>query len=280
MLERRLLLVTGKGGTGKSAVAASLALAAGRRGLRVLALAMDDGSGLARHLRAGPPGPLPQRTGDVSIARVDPGAALDQYLRLRIRVPRLAAVGRAFAAIAETVPGVRDTVMIGKVIFESTRSRWDLVVADAPPTGQVLSYLGAPATIAGLVPTGAVRDQAHWMEATLRDPRHSAAIVVATPEDLPVVEAAGFAADIAHTGSIPLGAVVANRVLPAADFDEVAAAATSGPAAAAARLHLALVAAQQRHLAALSPTRTIPYFFGVHTPGETAESIADLWEAR
>ncbi|HAX82920.1 MAG TPA: hypothetical protein DCY40_10190, partial [Actinobacteria bacterium] len=220
MLERRLLLVTGKGGTGKSAVAASLALAAGRRGLRVLALAMDDGAGLARHLRAAPPGPLPERIGDVAVARVDPGAALDQYLRLRIRVPRLPAVSRMFAAMAETVPGVRDTVMIGKVIFESTRSRWDVVVADAPPTGQVLSYLGAPATIAGLVPTGAVRDQARWMEATLRDPRHSAAIVVATPEDLPVIEAAGFAVDIARTGSIPLGAVVANRVLPAADFDE------------------------------------------------------------
>jgi anion-transporting ArsA/GET3 family ATPase len=100
VLERRLLLVTGKGGTGKSAVAASLAIAAGRRGLRVLALAMDGGAGLARHLRADPPGPTPQRCGDVFIAAVDPGAALDQYLRLRIRVPRLAAVSRIFAAMA------------------------------------------------------------------------------------------------------------------------------------------------------------------------------------
>jgi len=277
VLERRLLLVTGKGGTGKSAVAASLAIAAGRRGLRVLALAMDDGAGLARHLRADSPGPLPRRCGDVSIALVDPGAALDQYLRLRIRVPRLAAVSRIFAAMAETVPGVRDTVMIGKVIYESTRSRWDLVVADAPPTGQVLSYLGAPATIAGLVPTGAVRDQAHWMAQTLKDPRHTAALVVATPEELPTIEAAGFVADIARTGSITLAAVVANRVLPAADFGDPGPDAT-GPGAAAARHHLALVAAQQQHLATLAPTRTIPHLFGVRTPGETAELIADLWE--
>jgi anion-transporting ArsA/GET3 family ATPase len=277
VLERRLLLVTGKGGTGKSAVAASLAIAAGRRGLRVLALAMDGGAGLARHLRASPPGPLPQRCGDVSIALVDPGAALDQYLRLRVRVPRIAAVGRVFAAMADTVPGIRDTVMIGKVVFESTRSRWDLVVADAPPTGQVQSYLGAPATIAGLVPSGVVRDQASWMANTLADPVHSAAVVVATPEELPAAEAAGFVADVARSGAIPLAAVVANRVLPAADFPPPAPGDT-GPAAEAARLHLALVAEQGRHLEALAPTRTIPHLFGVHTPGETAERIADFWE--
>ena len=274
VLDRRLLLVTGKGGTGKSAVAASLAIAAGRRGMRVLAISMDRGDGLARHLALPHLEPTPQRHGDVHAALVDPGAALDEYLRLRMRMPRLTAVSRVFAAVVDTVPGVRDTVMIGKVVFESTRTRWDLVVADAPPTGQVRSFLRAPATIAGLVPGGAVREQAAWLGSVLADPGHSGAVVVATAEELPVTEAAAFGVEVEADGTMPLAAKVANKILPEADFGTRAAA---GPEGEAATLHRALVERQTRHLAAFSADHTIPYLFGMHTPDETAERIADRW---
>ncbi len=275
MLNRRLLIVTGKGGTGKSAVTASLAIAAGRSGKRVLALAMDRGNGLARHLRAGALQAMPQRLGDVHAAVVDPAAALDEYLRMRMRVPRLAAVSRIFAAVVETVPGVRDTAMMGKVVFESTRSRWDLVVVDAPPIGQVSSFLEAPTTITRLVPGGAVRDQSEWMRSVVADAAHTSAIVLATPEDLPVLEARMLAADLAAKRTVAVEAVIANKVLPEADF----AAVTTGDATAeAALLHLALTAQQQQHLQQLTADRTIPFLFGMRTESETAEQIADLWE--
>ena len=278
VLNRRLLLVTGKGGTGKSAVAASLAVAAGRRGLRVLALAMDHGAGLARHLRVTTLGPAPQRCGDVHVAVVDPVAALDEYLRMRVRVPRLAAVSRVFAAVVETVPGVRDTTMIGKVVFESTRPRWDLVVADAPPTGQVSSFLEAPATIAGLVPGGAVRDQAAWMRSVLADPQHTGLVVVATPEELPVTEAKSFMAGVTASRIAAVVASVANKVLPAPDFDGSALAGTTDSSGRqAGALHLALIERQQGHLMDLKADRTIPFLFGMRTAGETTERIADLW---
>jgi anion-transporting ArsA/GET3 family ATPase len=273
VLDKRLLVVTGKGGTGRSAIAASLALAAGRRGRRVLALALDDAHGLAAHLGAEMPGTTPHRHGDVHIALVEPASALHEYLRLRVRVPRIGAVSRLFSAVVETVPGVRDTVVMGKAVYESSRPRWDLVVADAPPTGQVLSLLTAPATIAGLVPSGAVREQASWLAETLADPEHTGVVVVATPEELPVLEAIDFTA--ASATVIPGVAVVANRVLP--ELPEVAG--LTGVAAEADLHHRLLAAAQQPHLARLSPTNRIPLLFGMHTPAETAARIADLWGA-
>jgi anion-transporting ArsA/GET3 family ATPase len=273
VLNRRLLVVTGKGGTGRSAIAASLALAAARRGRRVLALALDDARGLATHLGAEMPGTTPHRHGDLHIAGVEPGAALDEYLRLRVRVPRLGAVSRLFAAVVETVPGVRDTVVIGKAVYESSRSRWDLVVADAPPTGQVLSLLTAPATIAGLVPGGAVREQASWLAKMLADPEHTGAVVVATPEELPVLEAIDFSA--ASLAVISQVGVVANRVLP--ELPEVIG--LTGVAEEADTHHRRLSGAQQPHLARLSPTSRIPMLFGMHTPAETAARIADVWGA-
>jgi len=277
VLERRLCVVTGKGGTGKSAVAASLAIAAGRRGMRVLALAMGSGDGLARHLGATRLGPEPEAFGDVHAAFVEPASALDEYLRHRIRIPHLGAVARVFAAVVDTVPGVRDTVMIGKVVHESTLPTWDLVVADAPPTGQVQSYLGAPATIAGLVPGGAVREQAAWLRSLLEDRNHTGVVVVATPEELPVTEAVAFRDGI--TASVAVTAVIANKVLAEAGFDAAAILSSApGPALDAARFHLALAEVQHRHLAALRPDRAVPLLFGMHTPEETAARIADLWE--
>lgn len=274
-----MCLVTGKGGTGKSAVAASLAIAAGRRGMRVLALAMGSGEGLARHLGASRIGPEPEAFGDVHAAVVEPAAALDEYLRHRLHLPHLGAVARVFAAVVDTVPGVRDTVMIGKVVHESTISTWDLVVADAPPTGQVQSYLGAPTTIAGLVPGGAVRDQAAWLRSLLENPKHTGVVVVATPEELPVTEAVAFREEMAARPEVM--AVIANKVLPEAGFDVAAIEGLApGPPLDAARFHLALAAAQQRHLDELRPDRTVPYLFGMHTPDETAARIADLWELR
>lgn len=219
----------------------------------------------------------PQRLGDVHAAIVDPAAALDEYLRMRMRVPRLAAVSRIFAAVVETVPGVRDTAMMGKVVFESTRSRWDLVVVDAPPIGQVSSFLEAPTTISRLVPGGTVREQSEWMRSVVADPVHTGAIVLATPEDLPVLEARTLAAEVAANGTIAIQALVANKVLPEADF---AATTTGDPTGDAASLHLALAAQQHEHLHQLAADHAIPFLFGMRTESETAERLADFWENR
>lgn len=277
MDDRRLLLVTGKGGTGRSAVAAAVALDAARRGRRVLALALDAGIGLAAHLGLPPLTATPTAAGDIAAARVDPAAALDEYLRLRIALPGVTAASRVFAAVAETVPGVRDTVMLGKVVHEAARGPWDLVVADGPPTGQVTSYLRAPETIAGLVPSGTVRSQADWMAATLR--AIGGLVVVATPEELPVMEARELLAEVAD-GVIPVAAVVANRVVEDVGVTAAAAAAERDLVRrAAARHDLAIRDRQAGHLDTLGPDRRLPLLFGVHRPAEVASRLAASWRA-
>lgn len=281
MLDRHLLIVTGKGGTGRSAIATSLALLAARQGRRVLAVAMTDTLGLSSHLRTGRLGPetVEVRPGLAAVA-IDPGAALDEYLRIRLRVPRVAMMTRAFRVLAETVPGIRDTVLIGKVLWEAARSEWDLVVADGPPTGQVLSFLRAPTTIEGLVPAGRVRDQAAWMRLMLADRRRTGIVLTATPEELPVTEAVETGAILREEGLADVVAVVANRVLPALVVDRaLVEAEPPGPRRDAALLHLDVANRQGLQLAALRPDHALPLLFGIRTPGEVASRLADLWDS-
>lgn len=280
MLDRRLLIVTGKGGVGKSALTAAAALHAAKQGRQVLAVGMTDPIGLGTHLRVASLGPDPRqvRPGLHALA-VDPASALDEYLRLRIRVPRIAPVTRAFKVLAETVPGIRDTVVMGKVLYEAMRPQWDLVVADAPPTGQVLSYLRAPSTIESLVPSGRVRDQAGWMRRILGDPALCGIVVAATPEELPVAETRETVEALQRESLVEVAGVVANRVLPRLSIstDRIASE-PPGPRRDAAALHLEIQAVQERHLGRLSPALSFPLLFGVWTPGEVASRLSDLWE--
>src|SRR5690606_34105822 len=155
----RHVLDLGKGGVGKSAVAAAYALAARRRGERVLAIDMLDGGGLGAHL--GEPDltfePRPIGEG-LHASTIDRAEALLEYLRVQVGIPALATIGpaaRAFDALASTAPAIREVVTIGKVLWEVKRGVWDLVVADAAPTGQIGSYLRAARTGAGDAPGGA-----------------------------------------------------------------------------------------------------------------------------
>lgn len=276
MLDRRLLIVTGKGGVGRSAVTAALALAAAARGARVLALAMEDGRGLARHLGRQRIGTEPVPKAGVHAAAIDPTEALDEYLRLRTRAPRIGAVTRVFSAVAESVPGVRDTIVTGKVIFEATRDRWDLVVTDAPPVGQIMSYLQAPATIEGLVPSGAVREQATSMRDTLANPRHTGIVLVATPSELAVSEATEAAAAVTAEG-ISVAARIANMTVDGVGDSSGLAGEPPGPRLDAARFADALRAEQTPHLASFAPDLVLPLVLGSEGAADTARALAERW---
>lgn len=279
MLERRLLIVTGKGGVGRSALSAAAALNAAKHGKRVLAIGMTDATGLGSHLRAPGLGPQPWlvRPGLYALA-VDPAAALDEYLRLRLKVPRFGPATRAFRVLAEMVPGIRDTVVMGKILYEATRDHWDLVVADAPPTGQIMSYLRAPTTIESLVPSGRVKEQASWMRETLDDPELTRLMIAATPEELPVAETAETLSALKAEGLVGSIGVVANRVLPPLAIP--AARIAREPAGArrdAAALHVEVQAAQAVQLDRLRPEMRFPLLFGLRTPGEVASRLSELW---
>ncbi|HWB89382.1 MAG TPA: ArsA family ATPase [Acidimicrobiia bacterium] len=278
MLDKRLVLVSGKGGAGKSAVAAGLALLGQRRGLRVLAIAMEPAGGLATHFGTNELTFTPRevRPG-LHAMRMVRSEALLEYLSIQLRLPgmgRFGAVARAFDALATAAPAVREIVTIGKILWEVKEERWDVVVVDAPPTGQISSYLQAPVTISELVTTGRISGEAEWMAGTLADPDATAMVLVTLPEELPTAETRETIDWVKRSGVVPDPTVIANRVL--APVTEEGATGIVGDMVA---LHRSLWAEQQVWLTKLPPDLSLPYLFGLFTPGEVAAHMSDELEA-
>ena len=186
---------------------------------------------------------------------------------------------QALSVLAETAPGVREIVTIGKPVFEMWQGNYDVVLVDSPPLGQLFSYLRAPTTIADLVPAGPIRSQAERMSSALADPESASLLLVVTPDELPVLETEAALARIEAEPVIEIEEVIVNRVLPQLGLDSSDIAdLPEGPHRAAASHHLAVFEQQQRWLGELPEGPRLPYLFGIHTPGEIAEQLADIWE--
>jgi anion-transporting ArsA/GET3 family ATPase len=215
----QLLVVTGKGGTGKTMVAAALALAAARRGRRTLVVEVEGRQGLAAPFGRPSIGYQEVRLAEgVHGLSVDPEASLREYLGRFGFAPlaRLLSWARLTNFVTAAAPGLGDILLVGKVWEAVTRSAgdrrvYDLVVLDAPPTGRVVPFLRAPETVAELARVGPIRHQADRVKELLDDPERTALVVTCLPEELPVAET--IEATVAlRAAELPLGAVVANQV--------------------------------------------------------------------
>jgi anion-transporting ArsA/GET3 family ATPase len=278
MLDKRLVVVSGKGGVGKSAVASALALLGQRHGLRILAVEMESGDGLSSHFGTGQLQFTPRevRPGLHAMQMVRSDALLE-YLSLQLRIPgmgRFGAFARAFDALATAAPAVREIVTIGKILWEVREDRWDMVIVDAPPTGQIASYLRAPASISELVTTGRISSQADWMAETLADPDLTRLVVVNLAEELPTTETVETLEWVEETKVVGRPLVITNRVLEPLASTET----PPGAVGEMVTLHRSLTAEQQRWLATLVPDLTLPHLFGLFTPGEVSAHISDSLE--
>lgn len=218
LLERKLLFVTGKGGVGKTTVAAALGLAASRQGLRTLVCEVDAKGNLADFFEADRVGFEPREVApNLSAMSMQTEESLKEYLKLQLKVPLLAKIGplaRTFDFVANAAPGVKEILTVGKLCYEVRERNYDLVVVDSLASGHVVGQLAAPQAINELVSVGLVRGQTEWMLDILRDSRITGAVLVASPEEMPVNETIELVGRIQSETVVDVAAVVVNRVLP------------------------------------------------------------------
>jgi hypothetical protein len=221
----RLHVVTGKGGTGKTTVAAALALALATGGRHTLLIEVEGRQGIAQ-LFDTPPLPYEERRiavapggGDVRALAVDTDAALLEYFEMFYR---LGVAGHALRRMGATefattlAPGLRDVLLTGKVKEcvnrRDAQGRWvyDAVVLDAPPTGRVVGFLDVTKAMADLAKSGPIHSQAEGVVGVLHSPI-TAVHVVTLLEELPVTETLETLDELTAAGLRP-GAVIANQV--------------------------------------------------------------------
>jgi anion-transporting ArsA/GET3 family ATPase len=222
MSDKRLQLVVGKGGVGKSTVAAAIAMAGARRGARVLALELARPGGLARifgHSSTVPANPVEVRP-RLWIAYVEGEAALAEYLEMIVPIRRvLAAVfsSRIYRLFVAAAPGLKELMTVGKIWYEQDRKdadgafAWDMVVVDAGASGHSLQYLQMPGAAAQTFGRGLVHREAARVQALLKDAERCEVHVVALPEEMPVTEAVQIVERLRADLELPLGTLFMNR---------------------------------------------------------------------
>lgn len=203
LLSRRLIILSGKGGVGKSVVATALALAARERGKRVLVVEVETPLEASRYLGVGPAGPREtEALPGIFTVNLSPQQVIDEYVRHVVKLEMLVRrilESPVYHRFFSAAPGLKELMVLGKImVLEEARDRWtgepryDVIIVDAPATGHGLSFLKVPLAASAAVPVGPIGHNARRILKLLRDPRRTTLAIVAVPEEMAVVEAAQF----------------------------------------------------------------------------------------
>jgi anion-transporting ArsA/GET3 family ATPase len=224
LLDRRLVVVTGKGGVGKTTVAAALGLIAARSGKRTVICEVAEQERLADLFGVDASGHEERELApELHSVSVDPERAKDEWLRYQLRSNTLAGVlggSSLFRYLSAAAPGLSELVTIGKVWDLAQLERrtggsvFDLAIVDAPATGHGIAMLRAPSTYASVARVGPIRRQALTIDKFLRNRRRTGVVVVALPEEMPVNETLDFERRLAEEMGMSIDRAIVNAVYP------------------------------------------------------------------
>jgi anion-transporting ArsA/GET3 family ATPase len=295
LLDRRLIVVTGKGGVGKTTVSAALGLLAARSGRRTVICEVAEQERLASLFDARSSEHEERELApNLHAVSIDPERAKEEWLRYQLKSSALAgALGgsRLFRYLSAAAPGLSELVTIGKVWDLAQLERrtggsvFDLAIVDAPATGHGIAMLRAPSTYASVARVGPVRRQATIIDRFLRDRRRTAVVAVALPEEMPVNETLELERRLGDEMRMAIDRVVVNALYPkrfdGADVKRLRAVDGAGSPRTVAALRAAVaeherVRGQRAQLRRLkrgleAPVATLPFVFEPELgPGEIA----------
>ena len=221
---RCFLIVTGKGGVGKTTVCAAEALALAAKGKRVLVAMCHAKERLSTMLGSGPIGhDVTSVAPNIWAVNMDPTKAIEEYglMTLKVRLLYTTVFDNKYTrAFLHAVPGLEEWAMLGKAWWHTSETdedgklKYDVVILDAPATGHGLDMLRVPKIIVEVVPPGILRRDAEIARSLFQDPKRCGVILVTLPEEMPVTETIELAGALTGELSLPLAKVVVNGVLP------------------------------------------------------------------
>jgi anion-transporting ArsA/GET3 family ATPase len=307
LLDKRLVIVTGKGGVGKSTVALAMGVAAAAEGRRTIVCEVSSQEHTSQVFNRAEVGfhevEMAENLWAISI---DPDQAMREYLLLQLKVRAMRDLlyrSRIFGYMAAATPGLRELVTIGKIWEVALPDRkvkkgreYDLVIVDAPATGHGVAFLQTPRTFANVARVGPIKAQAEALETFLVNHRKTGVAIVALPEEMPVNETASLERTLTEDVGVSVDRVYMNALYPerfsSSEMERLESVSQNGNATsgrrsgdgtlrAACRAALSesrRAAAQREQLARLTelvaaPVRTLPFVFEAELG---VEQIAEL----
>ncbi len=241
-LNRRLQIVTGKGGVGRTMVSCALALRSAQAGHRTLLLEVDSPDSAAAMLGVKPAVDVPREVdNNLWLCRMTPVGALHEYALMVLRFKplyNLVFENRLVKYLLRSIPSLGEFTMLGKAWFHSTETlpdgspRYARIFMDAPATGHAVTLLALARLVANISPKGVMKDAAVRMAELIESKEQCCMHVVTLPEEMPVNEGIELVKEAQHRLRIGLGVGIANRVLaPMAEGEDLDALGRMGDAA-------------------------------------------------
>ena len=300
--ERRLILVVGKGGVGRSTVAASIASQLAAQGKKTLLFETNANDRFGSYFDKSPVGEdVTQLAPNLWAVNTNPAAALAEYGLMILKfksVYEMVFENRVTRAFVRAIPGLDDYALLGKAWFHTQEEKrgkpvWDTVVFDMPASGHSISMLRVPWVIVDTVPEGPLTRDARTVKELLCDPKRTAAVLVTLAEEMPVNEAIELEDKLTALGIVPQH-VVCNQIYPkhfpaGSPVDKVLDALVAEPALASPLAEVtqhAQLSRDRRHLnerylaelrtRAKAPVHELPIIFAPTLMPAHVKSLGDL----